>query len=187
MSDQSSSAPPGWYPDPEGGAAPRYWDGTQWAAPSAPSAPQQAAPVAAAPQPQQVAPAAVPAALPKKNRTLLIVLLVIGGVLLLGVIAIVLLIVFVFRAVEGSVDLALNAETGLADGDYALSPGSYTFVNERCSFSGTAFELPELTSTGRNVQVVGIGAEQCGQQGIDSVQTVEFVVEGGVARIVAAY
>lgn len=182
MSDENPTAPAGWYPDPEGGTQPRYWDGSQWAAPTPPPAPQPV--TAPAPVPAAVPAAAQPA---KKNRTLLIVLLVIGGVLLLGVIAVVLLIVFVFRVVESSVELSRNAETGLADGNYALAPGAYTFVGDRCSFSGTAFTLPDLTSTGSNVQVVGEGVAQCGDAGPEAVETVEFVVEGGVARIVAAY
>src|SRR5262245_19307824 len=35
---QPSQLPqPGWYPDPEGGAQPRYWDGTQWSPSPAPA------------------------------------------------------------------------------------------------------------------------------------------------------
>jgi hypothetical protein len=33
-----TSMPPGWYPDPEGGASSRWWDGTMWG-PSAPAPP----------------------------------------------------------------------------------------------------------------------------------------------------
>jgi uncharacterized RDD family membrane protein YckC len=30
MSEQAGGTPPGWYPDPHGGAGQRYWDGLQW-------------------------------------------------------------------------------------------------------------------------------------------------------------
>jgi hypothetical protein len=47
-----STAAPGWYPDPSGQAAWRYWDGAAWTAhqsPAAPSAPDASAPEAALP------------------------------------------------------------------------------------------------------------------------------------------
>ncbi|WGJ88178.1 DUF2510 domain-containing protein [Gordonia sp. SMJS1] len=33
------TAPPGWYPDPHGGRASRYWDGKKWRAMVAPTPP----------------------------------------------------------------------------------------------------------------------------------------------------
>lgn len=47
-----SLPPAGWYPDPAGGAAPRWWDGSAWAA-ATPIAPQASYPPVIAAPPQQ--------------------------------------------------------------------------------------------------------------------------------------
>jgi len=36
-SQPAAAAPPGWYPDPMGGGAPRWWDGQRWYGPGDPS------------------------------------------------------------------------------------------------------------------------------------------------------
>ena len=50
MSENTPGTPAGWYPDPQHPGQQRYWDGTSWAAPTAPPpAPGAAPPVAATP------------------------------------------------------------------------------------------------------------------------------------------
>jgi len=58
---QPTSPPPGWYPAPHAGNAPRYWDGASWSegAPSAPVAPVAPAGVAPYPPAGAVTPAPV--------------------------------------------------------------------------------------------------------------------------------
>lgn len=72
---------PGWYPDPYNPAAQRWWDGQQWAPPSAPPAP--AATPAPGMQPAAVGRTTAPKKSIWKNKWLWIV---IGAVVLLGII-----------------------------------------------------------------------------------------------------
>ncbi|MEV8253677.1 DUF2510 domain-containing protein [Rhodoglobus sp. NPDC076762] len=61
MTDSSTPLPPaGWYRDPAGGAAPRWWNGTAWAA--ANTVPADATPLPTAPAPSAAAPATPAAA-----------------------------------------------------------------------------------------------------------------------------
>ena len=55
MSEQTPGTPAGWYPDPENPGQQRYWNGSEWAAPTAPPPPAAPTPP---PPPAPAAPAA---------------------------------------------------------------------------------------------------------------------------------
>ena len=86
-------------------------------------------------------------------------------------------------ALSASVDPARNAETGLPDGQYQLSPTTSTFLNDRCSFGGDPIDLDTERSLDTSVTVVGSGPTQCGV-GMQTPDYVIFTVTGGVAEIV---
>ena len=54
INDESSESPAGWYPDPDGKPADRYWDGTAWSSQTRPQKPVATLPPV---PPQETAPA----------------------------------------------------------------------------------------------------------------------------------
>ncbi len=65
MSDSGNGTPPGWYPDGQGGQ--RWWDGTQWAAPTAPPAGAPTGPPPSGPPPSGPPPGAAPFGAPPET------------------------------------------------------------------------------------------------------------------------
>ena len=171
--------PAGWYPDPEGGAAPRWWDGSRWA----PAAPPGPPPMPVPPSPVPPSPGGGPTPAPKKSRTWLIVLLVLlgAGLLLFGGCAV--LAVTVWNRASESLDPAQNERTGLPDGTYVMDPTAHVKVNDRCSYSGQPFPEGSSAADLPRVTVVGEGPRACGSFDSD-VGTVTFTVTDGTAEIV---
>ncbi len=163
MTEQTPHPAPGWYPDPEGGAAQRYWDGQSWAPPAAP---------------------AVPSPPVKKRKTWLIVLIIVLAAVLLLVGGCAALVAFVFNKASQAIDPANNSRTGLSDGAYLMEPTAQIKINENCSFTGVPYDTDGAKVTSDTVTVVGSGPMQCGGSAAD-ISTVVFEVNGGVASIVA--
>ena len=98
--------------------------------------------------------------------------IVIAGLAIFGVI---------FTAnVASSLDPAINAKTGLADGQYAMSPSRVVNINDECSYGGTV-SIPGNANVG-DVTVYGRGPSEC--PNLVEVQVVFIDVSGGVARII---
>ena len=165
MTEQGANPnpPAGWYPDPDGGAAQRWWDGQAWAPPSAPAAMQQPA---------------------KRRKTWLIVLIIVLAAVLLLVGGCAALVAFVFNKASDALDPANNTRTGLSDGAYLMEPTAQVKVNDSCSFTGVPYDTDGARVTSDTVTVVGSGPMQCGGSAGD-ISTVVFEVSGGVASIVA--
>lgn len=82
--------------------------------------------------------------------------------------------------VASSLDPAMNARTGLADGEYVIDPRTRINFDSECSYGGSTF-----TPEGAEVQytsVYGTGPIQCPD--LVEVTAVYIEVTGGVARIV---
>ena len=99
-------------------------------------------------------------------------------------------IVFAFLAVAGvifganvaaTLDPSINSRTGLADGQYALSPSTRITLIDECSYGGTA-SIPGNANVG-DVTVYGQGPVECPE--LTQVTVVLFEVRDGVARIVS--
>lgn len=159
MSGESPA--PGWYPDPEGSGQLRYWDGASWGA----STPLTTQPPA------------------KTRKTWLIVLIVILAVVLLVIGGCAAFFAVIVNKAAGAIDPQRNSQTGLADGAYLLKPTTSLVVNDQCSYSGTAYDASG-TQVGSDVTVVGTNALQC--VGGSGARQVAFVVQGGVATVIAS-
>jgi len=89
---------------------------------------------------------------------------------------------FVFKEVAKSInestDPAKNSQTGLADGDYQMTPTSATGLNDKCGFEGPAVAAATGETSSGNVLVVGQGVTDC-----STSVSVDFTVTGGVATI----
>lgn len=77
-----------------------------------------------------------------------------------------------------SLDLAVNAQTGLPDGSYEMEPSASMHEGDACWFRGTVSGLPDVGE----VTVAGRGLVQCAGER-DYVGRVLFSVEGGTATI----
>lgn len=86
----------------------------------------------------------------------------------------------IFSQVAASLDPAVNARTGLADGQYVMNPERVAQINEACNFGGPVY-APDQTMV-KDTSVYGQGVSQCGD--FVQVTAVYFEVRGGVATIV---
>ena len=111
--------------------------------------------------------------------------------LVLSVIATVIIVstgAFVFKevakSIEQSTDPALNSQTGLADGDYQLTPTDATpaMSNDNCGFVGPAVDVATGEASANPVTVVGRGTAEC-SAAVMRVTSVMFTVTNGVAKI----
>ena len=213
-----TSAPAGWYPDPQNPGHQRYWDGTAWTA-SAPAAP--------------MAPAATPVVGPPTSTNAVIGLVLaivswvvcpiiaaivalvlahssdkeikasdgrVGGAglntatriiawlniavsIVAGIVVAILVAVGVlFSAnVASTLDPSINSRTGLADGQYALSPSTRISLTGECSYGGTV-SMPGNANVA-DATVYGQGPVECPD--LVQVSVVLFEVRDGVARIIS--
>lgn len=83
--------------------------------------------------------------------------------------------------VAATLDPSINARTGLADGQYALSPSTRINLIGECSYGGTA-SMPGNADLG-DVTVYGQGPTECPD--LTQVTVVLFEVRDGIARIVS--
>lgn len=106
------------------------------------------------------------------------------GVSIVAGLAIAVLAAFgvIFSAnVAATLDPTINSRTGLADGQYALSPSTRINLNNECSYGGTA-SMPGNATLG-DVTVYGQGPIECPD--LTEVTVVLFEVRDGVARIIS--
>lgn len=83
--------------------------------------------------------------------------------------------------VAATLDPSINSRTGLADGQYALSPSTRINLIDECSYGGTA-SMPGNANLG-DVTVYGQGPVECPD--LTQVTVVLFEVRDGVARIIS--
>ena len=83
--------------------------------------------------------------------------------------------------VAATLDPSINSRTGLADGQYALSPSTRINLIDECSYGGTA-SMPGNANLG-DVTVYGQGPAECPD--LTQVTVVLFEVRDGVARIIS--
>ena len=83
--------------------------------------------------------------------------------------------------VAATLDPSINSRTGLADGQYALSPSTRINLIDECSYGGTA-SMPGNANLG-DVTVYGQGPAECPD--LTQVTVVFFEVRDGVARIIS--
>ena len=109
--------------------------------------------------------------------------------LILSVVFVVIIVAtgaFVFKEVAKSInestDPAKNSQTGLADGDYQMTPTSATGLNDKCGFEGPAVAAATGETSSGNVLVVGQG-QFGGETYCSTSVSVDFTVTGGVATI----
>ena len=88
------------------------------------------------------------------------------------------------KAFDEATDPALNSKTGLADGDYRLTPTDATpsINNDNCGFEGSAVDVATGDASANPVKVVGQGTTQC-STAVSRVTSVLFTVTDGVAKI----
>lgn len=106
------------------------------------------------------------------------------GVSIVAGIVVAILVAFgvIFSAnVAATLDPSINARTGLADGQYALSPSTRINLIDECSYGGTA-SMPGNPDLG-DVTVYGQGSAECPD--LTQVSVVFFEVRDGVARIIS--
>lgn len=83
--------------------------------------------------------------------------------------------------VAATLDPSINSRTGLADGQYAMSPSTRINLIDECSYGGTA-SMPGNANLG-DVTVYGQGPAECPD--LTQVTVVLFEVRDGVARIIS--
>ena len=83
--------------------------------------------------------------------------------------------------VAATLDPSINSRTGLADGQYALSPSTRINLIDECSYGGTA-SMPGNANLG-DVTVYGRGPAECPD--LTQVTVVLFEERDGVARIIS--
>lgn len=86
----------------------------------------------------------------------------------------------IFAQVASTLDPAINTRTGLADGQYLMSPERRVNFDNECSYGGPVVSM-EGTMEG-DVSVYGQGPVQC--PSLEQASTVIFEVRGGTAPIV---
>ncbi len=85
-----------------------------------------------------------------------------------------------FAGVAASLDPAINTRTGLADGQYIMSPERRVSLNEECSYGGPVASMEG--GLAGDVTVYGVGPVQCPD--LVQANSVLFEVRGGTATIV---
>ena len=83
--------------------------------------------------------------------------------------------------VAATLDPSINSRTGLADGQYALSPSTRINLIDECSYGGTV-SMPGNANLG-DATVYGRGPAECPD--LTQVTVVFFEVRDGVARIIS--
>ena len=207
----SPAAPAGWYPDPDDPSDNRWWNGAAWAEPGEGpldrdvSPPletftdQTAAGTACVPDSFVYQPSASDAfaamypqmpfpgmfgARSGRSRTRLILLLVVAVIVLAGMLAAVgALMAGSANLLNEAVNPNRNAQTGLPDGTYSMQADRFASVNGRCVYGGPAV-LAGGAASPADVTVVGMDAAECPAAG-GMPGTVTFVVDGGLARVLA--
>lgn len=86
-----------------------------------------------------------------------------------------------FASVASSLDPTVNTRTGLADGQYILSPERNVWLNNECSYGGPVVSM-EGAMAG-DVTVYGTGPVQC--PNLEQASAVLFEVRGGTATILS--
>lgn len=106
----------------------------------------------------------------------------IGVSILAGIILAILAIlgVGIFAGVAASLDPGINTRTGLADGQYIMSPERRVFLNDECSYGGPVASVEG--GLAGDVTVYGTGPVQCPD--LEQANSVIFEVRGGTAIIV---
>ena len=100
----------------------------------------------------------------------------------IGIIVAVVIIGAGAKAVTETLDPAMNAETGLVDGNYGMNPETALSISDRCAFAGKPVNIDTADMSASNVTVVGRGPVECGN--VDGTPAmVLFTVTGGVAQI----
>ena len=205
-----ATAPAGWYPDPQNLGQQRYWDGSAWTstAPAPVQGPTTSTnaiiglvlaivswvicPIIAAIVALVLARSSDKEIKASQGRvdgaglntaTRIIAWLNIGVSIVAGLVIIVLTVLGVLFAtnVASTLDPAINARTGLADGQYSLDPSRRVNFDNECSYGGTV-SIPGNANIG-DVTVYGIGPTQCPD--LVDVTSVQFEVRDGVARIIS--
>lgn len=203
-------APAGWYPDPQNLGQQRYWDGSAWTstAPAPVQGPTTSTnaiiglvlaivswvicPIIAAIVALVLARSSDKEIKASQGRvdgaglntaTRIIAWLNIGVSIVAGLVIIVLTVLGVLFAtnVASTLDPAINARTGLADGQYSLDPSRRVNFDNECSYGGTV-SIPGNANIG-DVTVYGTGPTQCPD--LVEVTSVQFEVRDGVARIIS--
>jgi len=106
----------------------------------------------------------------------------IGVSVLVGIVIAILAIlgVGIFAGVAASLDPGINTRTGLADGEYIMSPERRVFLNDECSYGGPVASMEG--GLAGDVTVYGMGPVQCPD--LEQANSVIFEVRGGTAIIV---
>jgi len=102
---------------------------------------------------------------------------IIGGIVLAVLVA---LGIGIFAQVASTLDPTINTRTGLADGQYLMSPERRVNFDNECSYGGPIVSM-EGTMEG-DVSVYGRGPVQC--PNLEQANTVIIEVRGGTATIV---
>jgi hypothetical protein len=105
------------------------------------------------------------------------------GVSIVAGFVVILLVAFgvIFSAnVASTLDPVTNAQTGLADGRYAMQPERWVSISDECTYGGPVISS-DSTPAG-DVTVYGTGLIEC--PNLTEVSVVLFEVRDGVARIV---
>lgn len=202
--------PAGWYPDPQAPGQQRYWDGAAWTASAPAPSPSPTTstnaviglvlailswlvcPILAAIAALVLARASTKEIAASQGRlggaglntaTRIIAWINIGVSIVAGLVLAVLAVfsVGIFANVAMTLDPSINTKTGLADGQYSLSPARRVSLQDECSYGGTV-SIPGNPDVG-DVTVYGSGPSECPD--VVEVTSVLFEVRGGVARIIS--
>lgn len=91
----------------------------------------------------------------------------------------------IFSTVSASLDPENNSRTGLADGRYVMTPDSFLYAFDQCSYTGVPYSEDTKTAGPADVTIVGEGSTQCPASNSVTirVRSVTFTVSGGTAAI----